>query len=72
MPDANKIIRQYAKAPAFTVNLGDGWALGPDGYEHFVEVVASAIQATADAVKDWSNQVASIGADGTLQVKTAS
>lgn len=88
----------YAKAPAFTV-LGDGWALGSDGYyyyiaavkptdktesaltvavteeldgyELFVEVVASAIQATSDAVEDWSNQVALIGMDGMLNVKAA-
>lgn len=88
----------YAKAPVFTVELGDGWEKGVDGYyyytkpvaagvqipetltvkvesadtaEHelFVEVVASAIQATSEAVKDWSNGVATAANDGAdLQV----
>ena len=39
----------------------------PDGCT--VEIVASAIQNTAEAVKDWSSDVASIISDGTLAVK---
>lgn len=86
----------YAKAPEFSVTLGDGWKQGSDGYyyytgavapdeqilekfaitvnatapnsEHtlFVQVVASAIQATSAAVKDWSNNLVTIGADNKL------
>ena len=33
----------------------------PDGYDLYVEVVASAIQATSAAVNDWSNGVAAAG-----------
>lgn len=90
----------YAKAPVFTVELGDGWEKGSDGYyyytksvmvddktdskltvkvltdkpeghELYVEVVASAIQATSAAVDEWSNGVATAANDGAdLQVKT--
>ena len=41
----------------------------PDGYDLYVEVVASAIQATSAAVNDWSNDVAAAADDGAdLQV----
>ena len=36
-----------------------------------IEVVASAIQITADAVKAWSNEVASMNQDGMLDVEKA-
>ncbi len=39
-------------------------------YTLTVEVVASAVQATADAVDDWSNSVATVNTDGNLTVKT--
>ena len=43
----------------------------PAGYEQLsVEVVASAIQATSEAVSDWSSGVATVGVDGTLTVTT--
>lgn len=83
----------YAKAPEFTVSLGEHWVLGsdgyyyftecvavgdktdgkltvtvltekPDGHELFIEVIASAVQATTVAVQNWSNGVASAATDG--------
>ena len=42
----------------------------PDGYEPSVKVVASAIQATADAVADWSGGVVTIASDGDLEEVT--
>ena len=36
----------------------------PDGHSLQVEVIASAIQATSKAVKDWSNSVATAATDG--------
>lgn len=42
----------------------------PDGYNLSVEIIASAIQATSDAVEDWSNAVATIADDRTLTVKS--
>ena len=50
-------------ATNLTVKLADG-VQKPDGYDLSVEVVASAIQATSDAVKDWSNGVATATIDG--------
>ena len=83
----------YAQAPQFTVEPGQGWVKGSDGYYYYtksvapgdvinsdltvtvttetlsgytltVEVVASAVQATVDAVNDWSAGVATIATDG--------
>ena len=42
----------------------------PDGYTLSVEILASAIQATPDAVQAWSNGVAEVNGDS-LNVKTA-
>ena len=46
-----------------TVMLDDG-SIVPTGHTLQVEVIASAIQATSKAVKDWSNSVAIADTDG--------
>lgn len=57
-------------ATNLTVKMADG-VQKPEGYDLSVEVVASAIQTTSDAVKDWSNGVATATTDGgDLAVKT--
>lgn len=48
---------------ALTVKL-DAESVAPEGCTLFVEVVASAIQATSNAVKDWSSGVATAATDG--------
>lgn len=51
-------------ADKLTVALLPESATAPAGHTLQVEVVASAIQATSEAVKDWSNNVAIAATDG--------
>ena len=50
-----------ASTPGITVSVTPS-----DGYTASVEVLASAIQATSDAVKDWSGGVATAATDGAV------
>lgn len=62
----------YKKAiPAFTNNATPSFEISAEekeGYTLSIEVVASAIQATDEAVKDWSNDTVVIVANGTTQM----